>query len=60
LPILLYVTILLAVANAILLLAAPADRFKFIFYADNLLPDVIYWPALLGSLWVVTLFVFWR
>jgi hypothetical protein len=60
LPILLYVTILLSVTNAILLLAAPADRFKFIFYADNLLPDVIYWPALLGSLWAVTLLVFWR
>lgn len=60
LPFLLYVTILLAVTNAILLLAAPADRLGFIFYADNLLPDVIYWPALLGSLWLVTLFVFWR
>src|SRR5690606_33506856 len=60
LPILLYVTILLSAANAILLLAAPPDRFKFIFYADNLLPDVLYWPTLLGGLWVTTLVVFWR
>lgn len=58
LPILLYITILLAVANAILILAAPPGRFKFISYEDNLLPNVVYWPALLGTLLVVTLLVF--
>ena len=58
LPILLYVTILLSVANAILLLAAPPERIRFLTYEDNLLPDVIYWPALLGTLWVVTMLVF--
>lgn len=58
LPILLYVTILLAVANAILLLAPPPGRFKLISYKDNLLPTVIYWPVLLGTLLVVTLLIF--
>jgi hypothetical protein len=58
LPMLLYITILLVAANAILLLAAPANRFKFISYEDNLLPNVVYWPALLGTLLVVTLLVF--
>ena len=50
--------ILLTVANGILLLAAPPGRFRFVSYQDNLLPDVLYWPALLGALWVVTILVF--
>lgn len=58
LPLLLYITILLTVANSILLLAAPPGRFRLISFEDNLLPNVIYWPALLGTLWLVTIFVF--
>lgn len=58
LPVLLYVTILLSVANSILLLAAPPGRFRLISFEDNLWPDVLFWPFLLGSLWIVTLLVF--
>lgn len=58
LPVLLYIMILLAVANSILLLAAPPGKIRLISYEDNLWPDVLYWPFLLGSLWIVTILVF--
>lgn len=58
LPMLLYVMILLTVANGIVLLAAPPGRFRFVSYQDNLLPNVLFWPVLLGALWVVTILVF--
>jgi len=56
LPFLLYVTIILVAANA-LVLDSPL-RFRFLDYRDNLLPDLLYWPALLGALLVITLVVF--
>jgi hypothetical protein len=58
LPMLLYVMILLTVANGILLLAAPPSKLRLLSFRDNLLPDVLFWPALLGALWVITILVF--
>lgn len=53
---LLYAAILLVAANA-LLLDSPL-RVPFVDYRDNLLPDLLYWPVLLGTLLVITLVVF--
>lgn len=56
LPFLLYAAILLVAANA-LVLDSPI-RNRFVDYRNNLLPDLVYWPALLGTLLVITLWTF--
>lgn len=56
LPILLYGMLLLTATNAILV-CAPFD-FKVLEYRDNLLPEILFWPVLLGVLCAVTLAVF--
>jgi hypothetical protein len=54
---LLYVGILLASLNAILL-ALPV-RLGWLEYRNNILPDLLYWPLILGLLLVVTVIVFY-
>lgn len=56
LPFLLYAAILLVAANA-LLLDSPL-RIPLVDFRNNLLPDLLYWPVLLGALLVITLVVF--
>lgn len=56
LPFLLYGSILLVAANA-LLLDAPI-RLRLVDYRNNLLPDLLFWPLLLGALLVLTILVF--
>ncbi|MFM9105489.1 MAG: hypothetical protein ACKOWF_02185 [Chloroflexota bacterium] len=58
LPIMLYVMLLLTALNAILV-AAPFDV-PFLEYRNNLLPELLYWPILLTSLFTVTMLVFYR
>jgi hypothetical protein len=53
---LLYGAILLVAVNA-LLLDSPL-RLAFIDYRDNLLPDLLYWPVLLGALLALTILAF--
>jgi hypothetical protein len=57
LPSLLYLGILLASLNAILL-ALPL-RLGWLEYRNNILPDLLYWPLLLGLLLAVTVLVFY-
>ena len=57
LPFLLYLAILLVALNAILL-DSPL-RFGFLEYEDNLLPVLVYWPALLGLVLAATLATFY-
>jgi hypothetical protein len=57
-PILLYAIIIVVVLNAILL-ASPLDV-RLVRYRNNLLPVLAYWPAVLGILLAVTLYVFFR
>jgi hypothetical protein len=56
LPVLLYLAIPLVALNAILLVSPL--RIGFLEYRDNLLPVLVYWPALLGLLLTVTLTTF--
>ncbi len=58
LPFLLYLAILLVALNAILL-ASPL-RLRLLEYRDNLLPVLLYWPALLGLLLAATLATLFR
>jgi hypothetical protein len=60
LPVLLYVAILLVALNAILLAAPLGRKLALLRYRNNLAPPLLYWPALLGALLVVTLVVFAR
>lgn len=55
-PTALYVLLIGVALNAILV-AAPFD-IKVLGYRNNLLPDLVYWPLLLGSLFVVTMLLF--
>jgi hypothetical protein len=57
-PILLYVIIVVVVLNAILL-ASPLNV-RLVRYRNNLLPVLAYWPAVLGLLLMVTIYVFFR
>jgi hypothetical protein len=57
-PILLYVSIIVVVLNAILV-PSPVNV-KFIHHRNNLLPVLVYWPVLLGLMLAVTLVVFFR
>lgn len=57
-PILLYAIIVVVVLNAILL-ASPLNV-KVVRHRNNLIPVLAYWPAVLGILLVVTLYVFFR
>ncbi|MFW5658636.1 MAG: hypothetical protein ACOCZ8_01520 [Bacteroidota bacterium] len=52
-----YFQILLYSANSILF--THTDRFPVIEYKQNLLPKVLYFPVLLGSLLVITVRVFY-
>ncbi|HEU5430869.1 MAG TPA: hypothetical protein VFU81_04350, partial [Thermomicrobiales bacterium] len=58
LPGLLYVGILLVALNAILLVDPPERTLAFLRYRNNLAPALLFWPALLGVLLIVTLFLF--
>jgi hypothetical protein len=56
LPYILYLLLILVGLNAILL-SSPYD-IKFIEYRQNLLPKILFWPALFGLLLAVTVKVF--
>lgn len=56
LPFLLYAAILLVAANA-LILDSPI-RVRFVDYRNNLLPDLLFWPVMLGTLLLVTIAIF--
>jgi hypothetical protein len=58
LPIMLYVMLLLTSLNAILV-TSPFDV-RILEYRNNLLPELIFWPILLGGLFTVTMMVFYR
>jgi hypothetical protein len=60
LPFLLIVAILLIVLNAIVIAAPLNRRLPFLEYRNNLLPTLLYWPAMLGALLAVTLITFFR
>lgn len=51
-----YVLILLITLNAVLL--SLKVKFSFIQFHDNLLPKLIYWPAISGALFVCTVWAF--
>lgn len=51
-----YLIILLITANAVLL--SLNVQFRFIQFHDNLLPKLIYWPALAGALFICTAWTF--
>jgi hypothetical protein len=55
-PILLYLAITAVIVNAILL--ASPFRLGFIHHRNNLWPVLLYWPVLLGTLLLATLFLF--
>lgn len=55
-PILLYVMIVLVALNAIVV-ASPINV-AFLEYRDNRLPELVYWPILLGVLFIITYLVF--
>ena len=57
LPFVLYAFIVLVALNAILL-ASPFDLW-LVRYRHNLLPVLLYWPALIGLVWLVTLAYFY-
>lgn len=56
-PILLYLSIMVVVLNAILL-SSPLNV-RLVRYRHNLLPVLAYWPTVLGILLLVTLYVFY-
>ena len=51
-----YFTILCVAVNAILFVRCPGA--KFIQYESNLLPRVLFWPMMLGAIWVLTIITF--
>ena len=53
-----YVMILLVALDAYLF--SWDKPFKWIEYRDNLLPKLIFWPALLGTIFLITVFTFYR
>ena len=55
--IVMYFAILWVAVNSILFVRWPES--KFIQYDKNLLPKVLFWPVMLGALWVVTLRTFY-
>lgn len=50
-----YVYLALSTANAYLFASDTSWSRKFIMYEDNLMPKVLYWPVLIGSLVLMTL-----
>jgi len=52
-----YFAILWVAVNSILFVRWPES--KFIQYENNLLPKVLFWPVILGALWVLTLRTFY-
>jgi hypothetical protein len=57
LPLVLYAAILLAALNAVLV-SSPL-QLRLIRYRNNLLPDLLYWPAILSVLLVITIVTFY-
>jgi hypothetical protein len=56
-PVMLYVMLLLTALNAILVTSH--FHVPILDYRNNLLPELLYWPVLLGGLLVVTMLVFY-
>ena len=52
-----YFALLWVAIDSILYVRCP--NFKFIQYEKNLLPNVLFWPVILGALWLVTLLTFY-
>lgn len=52
-----YILVLIVSANAILFSAG--EKYRLIQYKDNLLIKVLYWPVLMASLLIISLFVFY-
>ena len=52
-----YFALLWVAIDSILYVRCP--NFKFIQYEKNLLPKVLFWPVILGALWLVTLLTFY-
>ena len=55
--IVMYFALLWVAVNSILYVRCPGS--KFIQYGKNLFPKVLFWPATLGALWLVTLLTFY-
>lgn len=52
---LVYLALLLIVLNAVLIVQPP--RYQVIEYEDNAMPRIVFWPLLLGSLFLISLLI---
>lgn len=56
---LMYALLVVVAANTYLFSMRAAPQLKFVHYADNLIPKLLYWPTLLLSMIAITTYVLW-